>query len=220
MSESQELATTTVTLRKNGDLVTKEDGAEIVVAHFDRTTGHLEYATRKYSIELHTQVTSRLGTVNKGTDPSNLVIRSVGIKGVERADTSKAPKKPRMGPEGNLGYETAKWYFDHDRPQFDILYRPFRDGRGEYVRKHARRFLENTVDERNSKDDDELLWVKDGKGTQTKGPIRRELEMVESKNSIIAGRGTGVGPNGEAPITFSADEVVGGFMPEEQEDDQ
>ena len=44
---------TQLKLRKNGDLTITEEGQKTLIAHYDRTTGFLEFTTRKNSVEYY-----------------------------------------------------------------------------------------------------------------------------------------------------------------------
>ena len=83
MPEQNELATITVRLHKNGDLSIDEDGLKVIIGHYDRNSGHLEFTTKEYSVKLYQQAVSVIGTVNKGKDESGLVISRMSVK--ERA---------------------------------------------------------------------------------------------------------------------------------------
>lgn len=218
MSEQNELATITVKLKKTGDLTIDDEGAPVVIGHYNRLSGHLEYTTREYSVKLHQQVTSVIGTVNKGKDVSGLEIKSIGIKGEARTDTKKLPKRPKAGPGGDTEYAQAAWYIENDLPQAIIRYGIYCDANGQPVRKNARRVIEETQDLRASHEDADLENVKDGPKTVSKAPVRRTHRIIEGKKVIIARRATQEGPDGETPMTFTQHEVVGGFQPDEEFD--
>lgn len=205
-TQETELTAAKVVLRKNGDLVQSIDGADVVVAHFYRTSGHLEFATKEASVKLYQQVIARLGTVNKGMDPSGVMVKSFGVKGDPVPDLAKLPKKPKMGPLGDCTPEVVEWYFEHNLPEAIIRYGVYTDAKGKPVRKNVRRTTVTIADRRNE-DDDSIEWVKKGK-TSERAPVREEGEYIEEKNAIIARRST--------HMTFTPKEVVGGF---ELEDD-
>lgn len=209
-NEVEELASAKVRLRKNGELIQRIDGEEVVVATYNRDTGFLEFATKKYSVDLYNQVTAKIGTVNNGKDPSNLTIRGIGVKGEARPNMAKAPKKPKLGPLGDTAEDIVQWYLDHDLPQAIIRYGIYTDSSGKPIRKKVRRILSPIVDHRATLDDDELQWVKDSKGSQTKTPVGIEHELIEINNALVARRATA--------LTFTPQEVVGGFTPDEDDD--
>lgn len=215
MSDESETAEAQVRLRKDGTLYQRIDHQEVVIATYDEKTGHLEFETREYSVKFYQQVTAKIGSVNKGTQPSNKVIKTMGIKGEKRTDAAKLPKRPKLGPLGDLAWDQTKYFRDNDPIQFDVRYGAYKDAEGNYIRKTCRRVLENTVDLRSDDiENDDLPWMRAaGKGTREKAPIFREAESVTFKNVIVARRGTEIGPNGEDPITCKAEEVVGGFQP-------
>lgn len=213
MSEETELVEAQVRLRKNGDLFQRADGHDTVVAHYDKTSGHLEFASEELSRKLYQQVTARLGTVNNGTEPSNNVIRTIGIKGQTKPDLKKLPKRPKIGPAGDTAEEFVQWMLDNDMTQAIIRYGIYTDASGQPVRKNVRRVMETTTDRRDDTDD-QLPEIKDGGGgkrSYTKGPIFREREVTDLKNQIIARRAT--------PLTFTPNEVVGGYQPEDDFED-
>lgn len=213
MSDESEAEEQQIRLRKDGTLYQRVDHQEVVIAKYDEKTGHLEFETKEYSVKFYPQVTAKIGSTNKGTQPSNKVIRTMGIKGEERTDPKLLAKRPKIGPTGDLAYEQAKYYLENDRAQFDVRYGPYKDASGQYVRKNCRRVYETTVDLRaDDIENDDLPWMKAaGKGTREKTPIFREAEPVIFKNVIVARRGTERGVNGEDPITCKPEEVVGGF---------
>lgn len=202
-----ELATVVVKFRKNGDLTIDEDGTKVIVAHYDRESGHLEFETKEHSVKLYQQITARIGTVQNGTQPSGLVIRSYGVKGEARSDTANVPKRPKLGPLGDTAEAVVEWYLKYDMPQAIIRYGIYTDARGNPIRKDCRRILEKTTDIRADVEDDDLPWVKTGSRTQEKTPVFREKEMIEVKGALVARRAT--------PLTFTPSEVVGGFQPED-----
>ena len=211
--ESTELTEAQVRLKKTGDLVQRIDGTEVVVAHYDRASGHLEFATKEASVKLYQQVTARIGTVNQGKEPSGLIIRSFGVKGEARSDVAHAPRRPKLGPLGDASEDVVEWYLKYDMPQAIIRYGIFTDKDGNPIRRPVRRVLESTVDARDEAEDDQLPWIKKGgKGTQEKTPVYREQEVVNKPDGIIARRAT--------QLTFAPNEVVGGFSADDDFDDR
>jgi len=204
--ESTELMEAQVRLRSNGDLYQRRDGTEVTIAHYDKGSGHLEFVTKEDSVKLYPQVTARLGTVSKGTQPSNNVIRSIGVKGEARPDLKKAPKKPKLGRLGDAAEEVVQWYLDHAMEEAIIRYGIYTDAKGQPIRKNVRRIVEEIIDMRDGEDED-LPEKKDGAKSFTKGPIYREKTTLDLKGQIIARRGT--------PLTFTPQEVVGGFQPDD-----
>lgn len=204
MSEQDtDIAALKIVMRKNGDLVLPDGATDIPVAHYSRATEHLEFVTREFSVKYYAQCVSRIGSREKGTQPSGMRIRSFGVKGEAPGQLAKdAPPRPKMGRAGDLTEAVVQWFHDYDFPQFLIRYGVYTDADGKAMRKNARRLVKNIVDRRNE-DDDEIPWVKDGKNTQTKAPVSEEGEWVEVKNAIVARRPT--------HLTFTPKEVIGGF---------
>jgi len=95
MSNETELDSTKVRMKASGELVIRVDGKEQVIAHYEKTTGTLEYTTKDNSVRYNSQVTARVGTVSNGTEPSGNVIRNIRIKGDEVAKPKT--KRPKMG---------------------------------------------------------------------------------------------------------------------------
>lgn len=207
MSES-EREESKVKLRANGDLIITEDGTVIVVANYDKKTGTLEFATRGSSVKFYNQAVARITTVAGGTQPSQYAIRSITIKGEAGGVAKNAPKRPKLGPLGDAAEDIVQWYLDNHPAEAIARYGIYTDEKGEFVRKTVRRRLVNIVDRRNE-DTSELEAVKQGVNSQSKGPVNFEGEIVEVKNAIIARRATA--------LTYSPNEVVGGYQPDEQE---
>jgi hypothetical protein len=208
MNETNELATVVVKLLKNGDLTIEEEGNKIVVAHYNRASGHLEWATREYSVKLYQQACSVIGTINKGKEESGLVIRTISIKGETKGAPKALPDELQGKPSGDSDYEVVKWYLDNDPQQAVHRYGIYLDDKGEFIRRDAKREVNETIDARDV-DDDNLPWVQEGSKTQSRTPIRQARRVITAKKAIIARRGTNEGPDGEEPLTFTPNEVVG-----------
>ncbi len=200
-----ELTASQVRLKKNGDLVQRIEGAEVLVAHYDQSNGRLEFTTKANAEKLYNQVTARIGTVSKGTESSGLTIKSIGVKG-DPIPSGNLPKKPRMGELGDATPEGVEWYFEHNLSEAIIRYGVFTDANGKPIRKNVRRIVESTIDQRDTPDDD-IEWVKTGNKTRDKSPVSRTQELITEKNAIIARRAT--------HMTFTPNEVVGGFVVDE-----
>lgn len=204
-----ELASVKLVMRKTGDLVLPDGTNDILVAHYDRAKSHLEFETKEYAVKYYGQSVSKIGTKNKGTEQSGLLIKTFGVKGeIATAVAKDAPPRPRMGKLGDCTPELVDWLYEYDLPQFIIRYGVYTDEKGNPVRRPARRLIKTVVDRRNE-DDDELQWVKDGKNTQTKAPVAIEGEWVEERKAIVARRAT--------HLTFTPKEVIGGFDTGEEE---
>ena len=208
MSTEQELDSTKVRMKASGELVIRVDGKEQVIAQYDKTTGTLEYTTKDNSVRYSSQVTARVGTVSNGTEPSGNVIRNIRIKGDEVAKPKT--KRPKMGPEGDSTEDIVQWYLDNDMPQAIVRYGIYTDAKGNPIRKHVKRLVKNTVDNRNL-DDDDIQAVKEGPKTVTKAPVTIEGEWTEDRAGIIARRAT--------RLTYTPNEVVGGYQPDEDGDE-
>ena len=221
---SQEPATLTVKLRKSGDLIIDDDGKEIVVAHYDRASGHLEFTTKEYSVKLYNQCTAKIGTVANGTQPSGMIVKSIGVKGQARAEPKG--KRPRMGKEGDGTPTVVDWYIRENPTEAIARYGIFTDKDGKMVRKTVERVVESIHDGRNEADDPVPTPVKgqsfDG------GPIKRERRVIKVRNAIIARRPTRYEDDPDVldqlgvdklEALFSPNEVVGGWQPEDGDDD-
>ena len=207
MSEEQDIAALAVRMKANGDLIQRIDGTEVVVAHYDRGTGHLEFASREHSVKLYNQVTAKIGTVSKGTQPSGLTIKSIGIKGEDSPKPmSKLPARPRLGPLGDSAEEIVQWYLDNNLTEAIVRYGIYTDANGKPIKKPVRRVIENSVDGRNE-GDDPVPTPRKGQSHEG-GPVKREREVIELKSAIIARRATA--------LTFVPQEVVGGFEIEDE----
>jgi hypothetical protein len=203
MSNETEATSGKIKLHKDGRLTLNSDGTEVLIGHYNRTTGHLEFETRDYSVKLYQAVTARIGTRNEGKEPSGLKITSLSVKGEKLDEMPKnAPKRPRMGVLGDCTKEVVEWFLKYRPQEFIVRYGVYTDESGEMVKKKVRRIVELTVDNRDT-DDDDIEWVRDGKKSRTKSPVARAYEEVTSDEGIIARRST--------HLTFTPREVVGGF---------
>lgn len=196
-----ELTADKVELSKNGDLTQTQDGKKVVVAHYEKSSGYLEFATKEASAKLYQQVIARLGTVNKGRDVSTNIVRSFGVKGEKRVDLSAIPKRPKMGPLGDCTNEVVEWYFEHNLPEAIIRYGVYTDQNGKPIKRNVQRKSMETIDQRGLEDSD-IETVKNGK-TFSKSPIRQQGYIDQFDNQIIARRST--------HMTFTPQEVRGGF---------
>jgi hypothetical protein len=197
--------TTKVKLRANGDLTITEEGQATIVAHYDKKTGVLEFASQAFSEKYYHQVTARIGSVAKGTEVSGLSITRIGIMGLKAAVDKDAPEQPNPEdyPLGDADEAVVQWMLDYDLPQAIARYGIFCDAKGKPIKKKVRRIVVTTVDNRNL-DDSDLEPFKQGK-SQVKGPVMNEGELIERDSAIIARRATA--------LTFTPSEVVGGFRP-------
>ena len=224
MSTETELEKLHVRLKGNGDLVQVADGVEKLLAHYEEKSGYLEYASKEIAADkdLCYRITSRItqtkGAAGMSVDPSGKKITNFGIKGEVRPDLKKLPPKPKLGPLGDAAYATAKWYHDNDPAQFKIRYRCILDENGDFILKHARRVVVETIDQRDREGTD-LGKTPEGAKSFTTGPVSRVGDVYENTRAIIAYRETHPGPNGEPPLTFTPQEVVGGFQPDQDMQD-
>ena len=196
-------------LRGNGDLTIVQDGAKVTVAHYDKATGRLEFTTKKHSVDYYNQATSAIGTTGDGKDVSGNVIRSIGYKGDGYDPAAKKPKRPKMGPEGDSAEDIVQYYIEHDLPQAIVRYGIYTDAKGEPIRKKVRRVIKNIVDQRNL-DEDQLEAVKEGNKSASKSPVSVMGDIIEDSRGIIARRAT--------RLTYTPNEVVGGWVPDEDDD--
>lgn len=211
----EEIATEPVTFHKNGDITQEIDGTKVVVATYSRKTRHLEFATLEASHKLIRQVTAAIGTVSKGTQSSGLVIETMGVRGQERdKPAGKVPPRPRRGPLGDQTPAVVEWYFKYYPHEAYVRYGVFLDENGDPVRKRVKRLTKEIVDDREGAIG--LVDRNDGRGTQTGpktfegGPIQQIAELEFKDDQIIARRST--------HMTFSPNEVVGGFDTGEDEE--
>lgn len=205
MTTETESESTKVKMRSNGDLTITEEGQATIIAHYDKKTGSLEFASQPYSEKYYNQVTSRIGSVDKGKEVSSMVINKITIKGMESKVDKDAPEQPN--PEdyvlGDAAEEVVQWMLDYDLPQAIARYGIYCDAKGNPIKKKVKRIVVTTVDNRNM-DDSDLQPFKQGK-SQVKGPVMNEGELIERDSAIIARRATA--------LTFTPSEVVGGFRP-------
>jgi hypothetical protein len=198
-----------VRLRKNGDLYIIEEGHQVILAHYDKTIGHLEFETREYSVKYYNPCVTRIGTLPGDTEVSGNAILSMGIKGIGRVDPKVLPRRPRLGKLGDSAAEIVEWYLKHDLAQAIVRYGIFLDAEGKPVRKNVRRVIDTTLDLRNL-DQEDIEWTRVGAKTQERNPVGREREVIELKDQVIARRAT--------QGTFTPNEVVGGFTPDDDEE--
>lgn len=217
---TQQLSTAEpIALRKNGDLVLKNaDGHEEVIAHYDRKTADLEYATEALSKAHQRGCAFAIGTLNKGKAVSGLVIKTIGVKGQPRDDLTKAPPKPRADP--NLGDQTeavVKWYFAWSPKEAVRRYGVYMDAEGAMVRRNVRRKWVEFIDDRADgmyglEDKNEGKGIQIGKGKFEKSAVAEMKSFEYLENQIIARRAT--------CMTFHPNEVVGGFDASDDEENQ
>lgn len=205
MSES-EIEQAKVKLRANGDLTISEDGTAVIIAHYDKKTGILEFTTKEHSVKLYNQVVARIGSVSGGTQPSGNVIRSICVKGEKAVADKAAPKRPKLGPLGDAAEDIVQWYLDYNMPEAIIRYGIYTDERGEPIRKNVRRKLLELVDKRDDESDETRLPKAKGQSVDN-GPVRMEGEFQYLDKAYIARRATA--------LTFTPNEVVGGFQPDD-----
>lgn len=199
-------------MKKNGELVQRIDGTEVIVATYDRNTGHLEFETKEYSIKLYNQVCAKIGSINKGTSPSGLTIKSMGVKGEVRDLSKNAPPKPRFNPSlGDTDPPRVRWYFKYNPSEAFIRYQVYLDPNGQPIRKRVKRRNVELVDDRSGEDgfSDETRQI--GKNRWEKGPIGERVSVEFLDDQIIARRAT--------CMTFTPNEVVGGFDSGNEEED-
>lgn len=211
----EEIATEPVKLMKNGDITQDIDGQKTVVAHYDRKTRHLEFATMEGANKLTRLVTAAIGTVAKGTQSSGLTIETMSVKGQERdKPAGKVPPRPRR--DANLGDQTpdlVSWYFKYYPHEAYIRYGVFLDDDGEPRRARVKRLTKEIVDDREGNRG--LAEQNEGRGAQVGpktfegGPIQQMAELEFKDDQIIARRAT--------HMTFQPHEVVGGFDTGEDE---
>lgn len=195
---------------KNGDLVQKDEetNANVLIAHYNRVTGDLEFEEAAFAKKYINQVTAAIGTVNKGTEVSGLAIKTLGVKGIARDKVSKsAPPKPkRLRQYGDQTPALVQWYFDHAPQEAYIRYGVYLDQAGKPITRRVRRRSTEIIDDRSGGFG--LEEMNEGRGQQVgpkrfeKGPIALVLRE-EFSEGIVARRAT--------CMTYAPTEVVGGF---------
>jgi hypothetical protein len=214
------IQTAKVLFKKNGDLVTDDEGDKIKVAHYDRKSGDLEFETREFSVKYKRQVLSAIGTVDNGAHDSGLKVNDIRIKG--QADDKPAGKiPPAPKKDSTLGDTTpayvtwlCKWY----PKKAEILYGIYVDENGEWVRKSVRRRTSEMIDDRDGaygiENDNEGKGLQVGPKKWQKGPVDVRHYQDEFDDQIIARRPT-PWKNG-ATVLFEPKEVMGGWDYEDE----
>lgn len=207
-----------IKLLKSGDLVIETNDGREVIAHYDRRTADLEYASERIS-KMHARGCAfAIGTINKGKTPSGLVIKTIGVKGQPRDDLSKAPPRPKMnGPIGDQEESVVKWYFAWSPREAIRRYGVFVDSEGQMVRRNVRRKWVEFIDDRADglyglEDKNEGKGLQIGKGKFEKSAVAEMKSFEHLENQIIAQRAT--------CITYHPNEVVGGFDASDYEEEQ
>lgn len=207
-----------IKLLKNGDLVIETPDGKEKIAYYDRRTGDLEYMSEHVS-KLHARGCAfAIGTINKGKTPSGLAIRTIGVKGQERDDLSKAPSKPKADPQlGDQTEAVVKWYFAWSPKEAIRRYGVFLDADGKMVRRKVRRKYKEFIDDRADgyyglEDKNEGKGLQIGKGKFEKSAVAILSSNEEFDDQIIAQRAT--------CMTFHPNEVVGGFDASDFEEEQ
>lgn len=192
-----------ILMKSDGTLYYSEGGVHVTVAKFDRATGNLEFESRDYADKFYNQVTTKLGTVSKGTQESGIKIKAFSVKGEKRDNLKNAPKRPKLGPLGDAEEDVVAWYLEHNLSEAVVRYGIYTDANGKPIRREVARKVVSTVDQRETHDDSSLEWVPDGNKSRSKAPIAQTAEVLRLKNQVIARRAT--------QLTFTPNEVVGGF---------
>jgi hypothetical protein len=224
---SDELKEEKIRLKKDGTLVQKQDGNDVVIATYDKASGHLEFETAEFSRKYYNQVAARIGTVQNGTQPSGNVIRTMGLKGQPKP--SKAgPKRPKAGPEGDGDPVVVNFYVTTPERKLEAIvrYGIYTDKEGNFIRKKVRRVVETRNDYRHL-EDDQIPYTRTGPRTQDKSPVSIGHKVVEVRNGIIARRGTRHEDDPEVldrlgvdklEALFTPQEVVGGFAVDDEDE--
>lgn len=201
---------------KNGDLVQKDEetNTNVVIARYNRATGDLEFEDAACAKKYINQVTAAIGTVEKGTKVSGLTIKTMGVKGVARDSTRKAPPKPKRLPQwGDQTPALVQWYFDHAPQEAYLRYGVFCDAAGQPIVRRVRRKTSEIIDDRSGGFG--LEEMNEGRGQQVgpkrfeKGPIAL-VAREEITEGIIARRAT--------CMTYAPNEVIGGFTTDDEEE--
>ena len=226
MSTETELEALSVKLRKTGELTVTDDGKDTVIARYDRASGHLEFETREYSSKFYNQVTARIGSVNRGTQPSGNVIRSITVKGDPKQEATGG-KRPKAGPEGDATPAVVDWYVKNALSEAIVRYGIYTDAAGKPLRKKVNRLVEVTIDDREIRKAPKVPVLEVGQSAEG-GLVRREKRLVEVRSAIIARRSTrfeddpdvleGLGVE-KLEALFLPQEVVGGWNPEDEMED-
>lgn len=207
-----------IVLRKNGDLILEIDGKDEVIAHYDRKTGDLEYATTAISKAHQRGCAFAIGTINKGKAVSGLTIKTFGVKGVPRDDVSKAPAMPKKDPQlGDQTEELVKWYFRWSPKEAYIRYGVFMGPDGQPVRRKVKRKWQEFIDDRADglyglEDKNEGKGMQVGKGKFEKAAVATLNSFEILEDQLIARRAT--------CMTFHPNECVVPFDSGDDADDQ
>ncbi len=205
-TEQTEIENAKVKLRTSGELTISEDGTTpTIIGHYNKKTEELQFESEAYREKYYTQAVSRIGTVNKGQEVSQYRISKITIKGMKSNIPADAPEMPNPEDfkQGDAAEEVVSWLLQYDLPHAIARYGIYLDKAGKPIRKPVKRVVVYTVDNRNL-EDSQIPENRQGK-TSTKGPVAQEGELVEDKQGIIARRATA--------LTFTPNEVVGGFRP-------
>jgi len=190
----------------DGTLYIKVEDKRVPVAKYDRTTGNLEWENEEFSRKYYSQAITKIGTVSKGAQVSGNSIKSFSIKG--QAKPAAKVKRPKLGPLGDSTADVVQWYLDNAPDEAIIRYGIYTDANGKMIRRDVGRLMVHIVDNRET-DDADIKPQKDGNKTQIKAPVAEQRQGVRLQNQIIARRAT--------ELTFTPNEVVGGFDLEEAE---
>lgn len=192
-----------ILMKSDGTLYYSEAGTQVPVAKFDRASGNLEFESKDFAEKFYNQVTTKLGTVSKGTVDSGIKIKAFSVKGDKREVVKNAPKRPKLGVLGDAAEDVVQWYLDYAPTEAVVRYGIYTDEAGKPIRREVQRRVISTVDMRDSHDDSSLEWVPDGNKSKSKAPVAQQAEFQRLKNQVIARRAT--------QLTFTPAEVVGGF---------
>lgn len=199
---------------KSGELIQEREGKPVVVAHYDRKSGHLEFETKDDHQKLIRQCSAAIGTVNKGRQSSGLAINSISVKGDPvDAPVGKIPPKPKAGTLGTKDPRLVKWLFQYYPHRAYRMYRVFLDADGEPRTAKCRRRVKELLDDRN----DEYGFGNEQREVGSPAGKNRHFEKGVVAEVITQDDIVEDGIVAEIPtcMTYTPNEVIGGFETEE-----
>ncbi len=199
-----------ILMKSDGTLYYSAEGVQVTVAKYDRKTGNVEFDSKDMSTKFYNAVVTKVGTVSDGREESGNKIKAFTVKGQTQTVDKNAPKRPKFGPLGDAAEEVVQWYLDHAPAEAVVRYGIYTDEKGRVIRKDVARRVISTVDMRDTHDDSSLEWMPDGNKSKSKAPVAQQAEFQRLKSQVIARRAT--------QLTFTPNEVVGGFDVEDATD--
>ena len=195
---------------KSGELIQEREGKPVVIARYERKTGHLEFETADDHRKLIRQVSAVIGTVNKGRTSSGLAIVSITVKGDPvDAPQGKIPPRPKAGPLGTKDPRVVKWWFQYYPHKAYRLYRVFLDAEGQPRTARCRRRVKELLDDR----DDKYGFANEQRNVGSMAGKNKHFEKGVVAEVITQDDIVEDGIVAEVPtcLTYTPNEVVGGW---------